>query len=753
MNIPYAHSHPDRGMESWQPLRDHLLAVAAISSANAHPFGAASWGHAVGLLHDLGKCSAQFQEYLRESSTAGKSRRGGDHASYGAQFAVGLHAQIGRLMAYAIAGHHGGLPDGVSSSESDLQSRLQRAVPPCPPDGLGLQVCLPEEPIPSPRQTSRQGFTLSFFIRMLYSSLVDADFLDSERFLNRSQFLERAGWASMNDLADRFFPRLQDKAEAAQRKHPGPINSIRAQVLEDCLAAATLPPGLFSLTVPTGGGKTLSSMAFALKHAQAHGMRRIIYVIPYTSIIEQNAGVFRDILAGDNGEDAVLEHHSTFDADAKGTGKERMSDPGDEPVDYAAVRRQRLAAENWDAPVIATTAVQFFESLFAYKPSRCRKLHNIARSVVILDEAQMLPQPLLLPCLEALRELAWNYGVSIVLCTATQPALGKREDFPQGLEDVREIIQDPLSLHAQLRRTKIEWGGERADDALVDDLAALPQALVICNTRERARTLFSLIRREEGSFHLSAAMTPKHRTRVLGTIRQRLKDCLPCRVVATSLVEAGVDVDFPIVFRELAGIDSIAQAAGRCNREGRAAAPGRVVVFTPEAGVPDAGDFKQRAGIAAEVFRHHGDDPLSPVAVEQYFEHLFWLKDSALDKNGILQLLRTRQQDLDFAFRQVGDAFQVIEHTMQPVVIPLESEAAALVAQLEFVEFPGATLRKLQRFTVQIQSREYKALGKGGALRWVNGGVAVLNNEDLYDASLGLICDAPEFRRVEGLII
>lgn len=741
MQGPYAHSLPDRPRHEWQPLEAHLRNVAELAAGFAAPFGGSELARAAGLWHDLGKYSDAFQRMIGASECADahiETRPGRvDHSTAGA---VHAHARLGRglgrIVAYAIAGHHAGLPDGKSGDGRSLTARLDpaRRVPPHPaPDAIvapGEAPMLPDflRPKSIDRREGRDiAISVSFFIRMLYSCLVDADFLDTERFMDPRRHAERSGHPSIETLRvrlDAYLGKLAANAPAT------PINHRRAEILARCRAAASFPHGLFSLTVPTGGGKTLASLAFALDHALRHGLSRVIYVIPYTSIIEQNADVFRAAA----GDDAVVEHHSNFD-----------------PDEHDETPRSRLAAENWDAPLVVTTSVQFFESLFANRSSRCRKLHNIANAVVILDEAQLLPADLLKPSLAALRELAMNYRSSVVLCTATQPAVGRSDEFPEGLPDVREIMPDPRSLHHAFRRVAAVRIPPLDRNSLAARVAEHDQALCIMNTRKDAREVFEQLALRGSAFHLSARMCPAHRSKRLAEIRARLAAGEACRVVSTQLVEAGVDVDFPVVFRAMAGLDSIAQAAGRCNREGRLSGSGRLFIFSFD-DAPPPGFVRHACDSTAAALRRF-DDPLAPEAVEEFFRDLYWKKGEALDAKAILRDLAESAHSGDFPFRSVADRFRLIPDGTYALIIPWNDEARGRIAALRAAPPCAGISRRLQRYAVALWPKELAALLAAGAVETIHERFHVLNNEDLYRDDLGLCPENPIFREAESLII
>ncbi|MDX1488228.1 MAG: CRISPR-associated helicase Cas3', partial [Acidiferrobacterales bacterium] len=600
----------------------------------------------------------------------------------------------------------------------------------------------------TPRQ-DRACFQLGFLVRMLFSCLVDADFVDTEHFYaqhERGLPVARGGGPAFEVLRESLDQHLSGFRADSD------VNRLRSEILAHVRGQAIEPPGRFTLTVPTGGGKTLASLAFALEHAIAHGMDRIIYVIPFTSIVEQNAAVFRQAL-GEHGAAAVLEHHSAFDAKDGANGRDSRS-----------IDKLRRDSENWDAPIIVTTAVQFFESLFAAKTSRCRKLHNIARSVVILDEAQTMPLPLLRPSVAALDELALNYRTSVVLCTATQPALAESDDpqrsFVGGLRDLRELAPEPERLYRQLERVKVRHVGILNDDKLRDELLGADQVLCIVNNRRHARALFESIEDQSGAYHLTTSMCAVHRRKVLATIREQLKADRPCRVVSTSLIEAGVDVDFPLVLRAEAGLDSIAQAAGRCNREGkRAAFDSEVRIFaTANEDWAPPPELKQFAQVTREVLRSHGDAPLALDAIDAYFRLLYWQQGhDTLDKHDLLGLFERSGLD-GLPFDMVAQQFRMIENTQQAVIIPFDKTARKAIRDLEHAEKVGGIARQLQPYTVQVPRRSFEALQRVGAIAAVEPEkfgeqFMLLINEDLYDReSLGLNWSEPTFRESESNI-
>lgn len=726
---PYAHTHPHfpHEPEKWEPLftpfgegknqcqrehcekcerlepnHGHLNKVAWWSAkfvsemfpANSQESKSAwQWGYLTGLWHDLGKFAPEWQSYLASKADPHQADITGklDHATAGSQYAVGIHPLLGHLLAYPISGHHSGLLDATSNNAC-LASRLKKtdlpAIPEIPSDIATSTI----PPLPQFLQRNRDAFSLGFFTRMLFSCLVDADFLATEAFMNPSQVDHR------NRLPEEILgeiARLVDaKIDAFGIPSPDDIVAIqRRKVVEDCRAKSSLDPGIFTLTVPTGGGKTLSSLSFALRHAIAHGQTRVIFVVPFTSIIEQNAEVIREILSPLQTDTftPLIEHHSALSPEKE-------------------TAQSRLAAENWDAPVIITTAVQFYESLFAAKTSRSRKLHHIANSVVILDEAQTLPVDFLAPCLRVLQELSDHYHTTAVLCTATQPAIEHHEtDFKIGLREAREIITDTPDLFSALKRVDLEFVGPLSDADLARRLSDHPQVLCIVNRRKHAQALFRLLRSQEVNYHLSALMCPEHRSAILREVRSRLADDLPVRVISTQLIEAGVDVDFPVVYRSLAGLDSIAQAAGRCNRNGRIPV-GKTYIFDAE---DQRGEtyFRETAQVTRQLLDLH-PDLLGEEAIRHYFELYYYQQSSRWDSQDILStdsfhLPQDRTLPFKFQFQSVAANFRLIDDWQIPVIIPFDDHARALIAQLRNLAIPlhRNLLRLLQRYTVQISPK------------------------------------------------
>ena len=694
---------------SSQLLLDHLEGTARLAKDFALPFGGEEQAELAGLSHDIGKYSKAFQDRLH-----GNPMRV-DHSTAGAVECWKLQQPFA---AFAVAGHHGGLPNGGSrmdpSDKNTLHGRLKKQR-----DGLlkpynawVQELTLPHAEIPDFLKQCNAELEPVFFTRMLYSCLVDADFLDTETFMSGKR--RESSAESIDSLWDKLQKNL-----SGWFPPKGELNTQRCKILSQCIQAGeTQAPGLFTLTVPTGGGKTVASLSFALAHAKKHGLKRIIYVIPYTSIIEQTADKFRTIL----GEENVLEHHSNISYDLQ---------------DEATPLTIQLAnaAENWDMPVVVTTAVQFFESLYAYRSSQCRKLHNIAESVIVFDEAQMLPIPYLRPCVWAISQLVKNYKASALLCTATQPALDPlfHEFLPECT--IQEICPASSFTAEVFQRVTFQKTGRLTWDELAARMNSCHQVLCIVNSRKSAQEVYQRLE-GDGTYHLSTLMYPAHRWKQLTEIRKRLKQNLPCRVVSTSLIEAGVDVDFRTVFREQAGLDSILQAAGRCNREGkRPAAESFVYIFEGEGKVPLL--FSTAIGAGKQVLARY-EDISSPEAIHEYFRQLLDLKGKAAqDKERILPLIQSEP----FPFRTIAERFHLIDSPTRTIYIPLE-EGAKLIGELQSGMVNRNTFRKLGRYSVSIYEQHFAALEQTGDLQILDSGDAVLRNLDLYSMKTGLSLEA-----------
>ena len=723
--------------DQWElhSLQEHLEGVARWAGVFADQFGAKEWAELAGLWHDLGKFRPAFQSYIRKTSgyydpeahlEGGSGRT--DHSSSGAVHAIqalSSQANIGQLLAYLIAGHHAGLPDWNTAEQGNaaLANRIENAkkaqhleevLPSVQPNIINQSL--------TPTKIPGGSVGLHLWVRMLFSCLVDADFLDTERFMSPEKTEIRSSWPAMQELKSWFDAYMAKKISAPDMPDT-PVNRIRAGILEDCRKAAIHDPGVFTLTVPTGGGKTLSGMAFALDHAIKFQKQRIIVVIPYTSIIEQTADQYRSIFG-----DAVVEHHSNL-----------------EPAEGKENAKSRLATENWDAPIIVTTNVQFFESLFAAKPSRCRKLHNICNSVVIIDEAQMLPPDYMQPVIDVLRLLVNHYGVTLVLSTATQPSLQSVKDSfgrtqLSGLDNSQEIIADVGGLYKSLQRVRtikpVDMNHRRTWEELAEEICTHESALVIVNSRKDCRDLFRLM--PEGTIHLSALMCGKHRSDVIKQIKDRLKEGEAVRVISTQLVEAGVDLDFPVVFRALAGLDSIAQAAGRCNREGKLE-NGQVHVFIPP-NPPPKGMLTFAEQATRNVWYSVEGDPLAHDLYEDFFRYYFSAENS--DKHGVMPLLVKDASFLQIQFRSAAEKLKLIDDkNTRQVIVPYEDEGERLIGMLESGVAERFLLRKMQRYSVTVYEQEFRKLQEIGAIKQVSlaldlWAVGVTN---AYDSVLGLL--------------
>lgn len=744
-----ARSANDKGQT--QLLRTHLIEVARQAKEFAASCGGGDEAWWAGLLHDVGKFRMQFQEYL-----SGKRKGGIDthHAPYGA--AIAAEKEWGP-MAFAIAGHHSGLHD-AGSLQDLISNPIYKITTRLPPlmqwftEAFGL---LPDGPI-SPGLVAEGPLSSEYYTRMLFSCLVDADRLDAERHASGvDRQIVRLG-SVVNKLIGRLMSERQGKSR------DGKLNRLRHAVFDECLEAAKEDRGFFSLTVPTGGGKTLSSMAFALAHAEKHSMDRVIVVIPYLSIIEQNALEYRRILDPE-GLGLVVEHHSAV--------KEKYDSHGETPDLLTQ------AADNWDAPVIVTTSVQFIESLFAASPGGCRKLHNIANSVVVLDEVQTLPSHLLNPLLHVMKELDVNYGVSFLLMTATQPAFRRRPSLSEGFDpgEVREIITDKEGLFSALKRVEYH-GPEKLDlHSLATRLLDCRQVLCVVNLRRHAARLWEELRdalpleEKDSVFHLSSSMCAEHRLQVLGegrdpsagSIRHRLRNNLPCRLISTQVVEAGVDIDFPTVYRALGPLDAIAQAAGRCNREGRLqdelgqAAQGHVYIFSPEDNGLPPGVYTTATGISAVMLpgclRELGQNP---DVFARYFAQLYDLTDTDNARRGESSIQEDRSY---FRFREVARKAKVIADEGRPVLVPFGQGAKRINEIRGRKQAPGAPrfdrhdLRRLQRFMVNVREREFAQLTYTGMAKPLLPNIELyVLEEGCYHEHLGLVI---ENRPLEDFIL
>lgn len=725
----YAHTSQTK---EWQLLKAHLDNVAQLARLSANKFNSEELAYIIGLLHDVGKYTEIFQRRL---SGANQTT---DHAIIGAKILKNYTKNadfnlLSTLLSYTIAGHHTGLPNHGSTANDTgtLVGRLAKNMPNYSAwqEEIYLQELtellqyIPHLKIPH----KLPSFSYSFWVRMLFSCLVDADFLDTEEFCDSEKAKLRQKSNFNYTYADKLHNFINEKSINSKQTS---INTARKKIYDLCLQKAHEEQGAYSLTVPTGGGKTLSSMAFALEHIKKYQLDRVIYVIPYTSIIEQTAQVFREIF----GNDGILEHHCNFVFDEENKDMSSLS--------------LKLATENWESEIILTTAVQFFESLYAHKSSRCRKLHNIVNSVVIMDEAQMIPLPLLNPTILAIRELIANYKTSFLFCTATQPALsmltieqsGKKllqYGFPKN--EIKEIIPKEylLEMFDLFKRTKIVDNGVLSLNKIASLLNTENQALCIVNSRKQAQKVFQSFSDIEGVFHLSTYMYPKHRKDVLETIRKRLTNKEKCIVISTSLIECGVDISFPLVLRAYSGLDSIAQASGRCNREGELP-QGNVILFDFEQELTSRdSSLQRRIAMAKNTYQKFEEKLFYPEAIEDYFYNLYAYED--IDASNIIREFKENKIP-HFNFKTISEEFCFIKNNQKPVLVAPQAykEKELFQKHLEQIKFSGINknLRQyFQQYTVQIYEHELKALRENGSV-YLEGDVYVSFLG--YDENMGL---------------
>ena len=705
-----------------QSIKEHLIGTARQAEQFADEFECGRAGYLCGLMHDIGKYSEDFQKRIYDPEHVKKV----DHSTAGAKELCKRSGDYISL-AMAVAGHHSGLMDGGNRKVSEADDgtffgRLKKEIPDC--DEWKAEIDFEDAELPVFwKEAGNSAFAMAFFIRMIYSCLVDADYLDTEKFMS-SGSVDRGKFSSGDELLERFEGYISGwihkrEFDSEQQKQ---ICQKRTEILLDCMKKGEqLERGLYSLTIPTGGGKTTASLGFALKQIKKYAMRRIIYVIPYTSIIDQTAAVFNDIL----GEENVLEHHSGILYEIK---------EGEEKQDY----RKALATENWGRPVIVTTAVQFFESLFASKSSKCRKLHNIANSVIIFDEAQTIPVSYLEPCVAAMAELTAHYKSTVILCTATQPALGEMFQKYLGRLKLREICDNVEDAYRWFRRTSIRYAGMLNMDRLCAELQENEQVLCIVNQRRAAQEIYGCLE-GEGTYCLTTLIYPAARKEKIKEIKERLKDGLPCRVIATSLIEAGVDLDFPKVYRQEAGLDSVIQAAGRCNREGRRSVEESVVsVFQLEG---SSSKFLSQNISAFQWMQRQFDDLGDLKAISGYF-HFYreLLGEENLDVKDIMKSLAKGLNGNIFPFKSVAGLFRLIENETSVVYIPL-GKGKTLTDLLMSGEFDRNTFRKLGQYGINIFPNHLRALQERGCLECLWDEIYILRDLTQYREDIGLQMD------------
>ena len=709
MKPKFAAHTPPKYSDQWHELKHHLHKVATRAKEVAEKFGAGELGYYAGLWHDLGKYNPAFQKYLEQCEAASRlgtaePRDRVPHAIYGAKLA----AEKFRPLAQLIYGHHGGLPQETHMNNRIAKvdaSTYQTILLDAASEALDLKISTVAAQELMGLFQDKHGYEL--LLRLLFSCLVDADCLDTETHFDPEIAAQRGSQVTVSDL----WKTLQTaQAELLAQADDRPVNQVRSQVYQACVDAALLKPGVFRLAVPTGGGKTRSGLAFALAHAVQHNLDRVIVAVPYTSIIEQTVEVYRGIF----GIDAVLEHHSAV-----------KPDQGNEEDARSRQAQARLATQNWDATLIVTTTVQLFESLFANRTSRCRKLHNIVNSVIILDEVQTLPASLLKPILSVLKELCRQYQVSVVLCTATQPALEGETPYLEGFAagTVRDVVPKAMATQHFTTLSRVNYtvpAEEWSWTEVAQKVQPHQQALVILNTRKDALAILDELPNstDDHIFHLSTLLCGQHRREVLQQVRDRLDpdNPQPCLLISTQVVEAGVDLDFPVVYRAMGPLDRIVQAAGRCNREGRRAEKGQVIIFRPQEGKVPHGEYRKAFEETSILLQRQNLDWDDPTIFETYFRRLY----QGLDTDA--QAVQKYREVFDFP--EVATRFKLIPDDTTPVVIEYDDRAHSLVHRIRRYGLKSGDLKALQPYLVNLRSREFgeteelRELIAPGVWRW-----------------------------------
>lgn len=701
-----AHTENDKG--ETHDLKDHIYGTANKAKKFADKWAMGNLAFTSGILHDLGKYSEQFQEYLKNNS------RGVEHAIAGAIFAKNNKSiKFSNILPFFIAGHHSGLHN-LSDLKNSLKEKSNKDFVKSSINNFSNQIGIDYKEDENINFDINNQLELEFLMRMMFSSLVDADYLDTEKHFDLNKYsLRNINDYDIKELWNKFRKnqnKLMEKAEDSK------LNNIRNNIYQTVLNKAEQNNNFFSLTVPTGGGKTRTGLGFALKHADFNNMDRVIVVIPYTNIIEQTAKTYKEIL----GEENILEHHSNFDfsEDEEEYDKEKI----------------KLATENWDMPVVVTTSVQFFESLFSHRTSKLRKLHNLANSTIIFDEVQTLPPEYLNSILQVLKQLVKNYNASIVFSTATQPAFGDRENF-NGIKNIEELVQDTDNLFQNLARVeydlthikkKLTWN-QVAELMLEEE-----QALTVVNTKDDAKELYSILSDDlRNVYHLSTYMCSAHRKIILDEVKEKLNNNESCYLISTQLIEAGVDIDFPLVLRAMAPIDSIVQAAGRCNRENKLD-KGKVIVFTPQENKLPKGIYKT-ATDKSKLFLNDPDQLLTAEIFLDYFDTLY--KEVNLDKKKINEARKS------FKFREVSRQFKIIPDDTVNVIIENNDIIDQLPVKLNIIKdkefISREEWRKLQSYIISIRKYKVNELLKGGMLYELLEDVYVWTGK--YDRKEGII--------------